>query len=79
MSKKYIHISDFPSQSTTKAKAKDLYQVQKTLKKQCEFSTVWADRAVLGSTETAEQKLKYATFEGVFSAFQGQKKVLIIF
>ena len=42
------------------------------MKKICEFSTVWADRADLGSTETAEQKLKYATFEGVFSAFQGQ-------
>ena len=28
---------------------KDLYQVQKTLKKLCEFSTVWADLADLGS------------------------------
>ena len=28
------------------------------------FSTVSADRADLGSTKTAEQKLKYATFEG---------------
>jgi hypothetical protein len=36
------------------------------LKKLCEFSTVWADRADLGSTKTAKQKLKYATFEGGF-------------
>ena len=49
------------------------------MKKLCEFSTVWADRDDLGSTETTEQKLKYATFEGVFSAFQGQKKVLNFF
>ena len=40
----------------------------------CEFSTVWADRADLGSTETAEQKLKYATFEGGFFNFSGAKK-----
>ena len=45
---------------------KDLYQVQETLKKLCEFSTVWADRADFGSTKSAEQKLKYATFEGGF-------------
>ena len=33
---------------------------------------VWADRAVFGSTETAEPKLKYATFAGVFfSTFHG--------
>ena len=50
---------------------KDLYQVQEILKKLCEFSTVWADRADLGSTETAEQKLKYATCEGGFSSFSG--------
>ena len=25
---------------------------------------IWADRAVLGSTETAQLKLKYGTFEG---------------
>jgi hypothetical protein len=30
-------------------KIKDLYQVQETLKKLCEFSVVWADRADLGS------------------------------
>ena len=28
------------------------------MKKLCEFSTVWADWADLGSTETAEQKLQ---------------------
>ena len=28
---------------------KDLYQVQQALKRLCEFSTVWADRADLGS------------------------------
>ena len=44
------------------------------MKKLCEFSTVWADRADLGSTETAEQKLKYATFEGGFFNFSGAKK-----
>ena len=43
------------------------------MKKLCELSTVWADQADLGSTETAEQKLEYATFEGVFSAFRGKK------
>ena len=46
-------------------------QVQEIMKKLCEFSTVWADWADLGSTETAKQKLKYATtFEGGSSAFQ---------
>ena len=34
---------------------KDLYQVQETLKKLCEFSTVWADWADLGSTKTVLQ------------------------
>ena len=38
---------------------KDLYQVWETFKKL--FSSVLADRADLGSTKTAEQKLKYAT------------------
>ena len=33
-------------------KGKDLYQVQETLKKLCEFSTVWADRAHLGSQKS---------------------------
>ena len=37
------------------ARTKDLYQVQETLKKLCEFSTVWADWADLGSTETVLQ------------------------
>ena len=55
------------------AVSKDLYQVQETLKKLCEFSSVWADRADLGSTETAEQKLNYATFEGGFFSFSGSK------
>ena len=49
------------------------------MKKLCEFSTVWADRADLGSTKTAKQKLKYATFEGGFFNFLGAKKVLIFF
>jgi len=44
------------------------------LKKLWKFSTVWADRADLGSTKTAEQKLKYATFEGGFFNFSGAKK-----
>ena len=33
-------------------KNKDLYQVQETLKKLCEFSSVWADRAGLGSQKS---------------------------
>ena len=44
--------------SSKSAKIKDLYQVQETLKKLCEFSTVWADLAVqadLGSTKTVLQ------------------------
>ena len=36
-------------------------------------STVWADRADLGSTKTAEQKLKYATFEASFFMFSWAK------
>ena len=31
--------------------AQDLYQVEETLKKLFEFSTVWADRAVLGNNK----------------------------
>ena len=54
-------------------RGKDLYQVQETLKKLCGFSTVWADRADLGSTKTAEQKLKYATFEASFFMFSWAK------
>ena len=49
------------------------------MKKLFEFSIVWADRADLGSTETAEQNLKYATFEGVFFNFSGAKKSFIFF
>ena len=44
------------------------------MKKICDFSTVWADRADFGSTKTAEQKLKYATFDGGFFNFSGAKK-----
>ena len=43
------------------------------MKKLCGFSTVWADRADLGSTKTAEQKLKYATFEASFFMFSWAK------
>ena len=49
---------------------------KETLKKLCNFSNVWTDRGDIGSTETAEQKLKYATFEGGFFNFSGAKKVL---
>jgi hypothetical protein len=49
------------------------------LKKLCEFSTVWADRADLGSTKTAEQKLKYATFEAIFFMFSWAKKDFYLF
>ena len=37
---------------------KDLYQVQETFSKLCEFSTVWADRAVFGSNEISAVKAK---------------------
>ena len=36
--------------------------------------SVWADWAVLGRTETSQQKLKCATFEGVFFMFSRSKK-----
>ena len=36
----------------------DLYQVWETLKKLCGFSTVWADRAIFGSTEKNKQLLR---------------------
>ena len=35
---------------STFCEGKDLYQVLETLKKLYEFSTVWADQAVFGST-----------------------------
>ena len=59
--------------TTTLDDDKDLYQVQRTLKKLCGFSTVWADRADLGSTKTAKLKLKYATFEASFVMFSWAK------
>ena len=34
---------------------------------------VWADWAVLGSTETAQQKVKYATFNGCFFNYSWAK------
>ena len=47
------------------------------MKKLCGFSTVWADWADLGRTKTAEQKLKYATFEAsFFLCFHGQNIIL---
>ena len=49
------------------------------MKKLCGFSTVWADRADLGSTKTAEQKLKYATFEVIFFMFSWSKKLFEIY
>ena len=47
------------------------------LKKLCGFSTDLADRAYLDSTKTAEQKLKYATFECGFFKFSGAKKTFL--
>ena len=48
--------------------------VLETLKKLYEFSIVWADRADLGSTKTAMQQLKYASFEvSFFYVFMGKK------
>ena len=32
-------------------------------------SSVWGDQAILGSTETTQEKLKYAAFEGGFFIF----------
>ena len=40
------------------------------------FFSVFADWLIFCSTETAKQKLKYATFEGSFSTFHGKKKIL---
>ena len=43
----------------------------------CGFSSIWAGRADLGSAETAEQKLKNATFEAsFFYVFMGKKLFL---
>ena len=44
------------------------------MRKLCEFLTAWVDRADLGNTETAKQKLKYSTYEGVFFSFSWSKK-----
>ena len=38
------------------------------------FFSVFADWLIFCSTETAKQKLKYATSEGSFSTFHGKKK-----
>ena len=40
---------------------------------------MWADRADMGTTKTAKQKLKYATFEGVFFNFSGAEKSFNVF
>ena len=55
-------MSDREKDRASQLGAKDLYQVQETLKKLCEFSTVWADvadRADLGSQKFFS---KLATF-----------------
>ena len=44
------------------------------MKKLFGVSTVLKDRADLDSTKTAEQNLKYATYEGGFFNFSGAKK-----
>ena len=49
------------------------------MKKLCEFSTVWADWADLGSAKTAKLKLKYANFEGGFFNFSGANKKFNLF
>ena len=49
------------------------------MKKLCEFSNVEAHWADLGSTETVEQKLKFASFEGGFLSFSESKKSFQIF
>ena len=49
----------------------EIYKVLKTIQMNLLPFFVWADRAILGSTETVEQKLKYATFEGGFWTFHG--------
>ena len=57
---------------------KDLYQAQETQKKQCEFSTVWAEQADLSVLKISEILLKYIqypTFEGGFSIFPWAKQV----
>ena len=40
---------------------------------------MWTDRADMGTTKTAKQKLKYATFEGVFFNFSGAEKSFNVF
>ena len=58
---------------------KDLYQVQETLKKLREFSTVLVDRVVFGSTEHFCNFAKVSYFKGlVSSSFNGQKEFLHI-
>ena len=51
-------------------RTKDLYQVQETLKKLCEFSTVCADGAVLKMFAILS---KYPTLLGSFFMFMGKK------
>ena len=49
------------------------------MKKLRGFSTVWADWADLGNSKTAEQNLKYATFEFSFYMFSWAKNDFILF
>ncbi len=64
---------------STLVKIKYLYQVYETLKKLCEFSTVWADWADLGSTKTAKQSLSIQLLKPVSLCFHGQKMILFYF
>ena len=49
------------------------HQEYETLKKLCEFSTVWADRSIFGSTENVCNFAKYFYFYGFFHVFMGKK------
>ena len=50
------------------------HQEYETLKKLCEFSTVWADRSIFGSTENV---CNFAKDLWVFSCFHGQKSRIL--
>ena len=59
--------------------SKDLYQVSiGNIEKAMWVFNCWADRADLGSTETAKQKLKYATFDRGFFNLSWAKNIFKI-
>ena len=62
--KQRYHSDDFKKQSETQEILSAIgCVILKFVGTSCGLGLVWAGRADLGSTETAKQKLKYATFE----------------